>query len=278
LSLLALALVSLAAVLHTGWNALSKRSPDPVGFLWGAVSVSALAFAPVVVWTLLHTPPVTGLLLATLSGLIHAVYFWSLGRAYARGDLSTVYPIARGLGVALVAPLSVVLLGETPPSAQGGVGLALVVAGVVLSGGRPAAMRGGVGWAALTGLCIAAYYLVDRAGIEHLPPLAFVGLQSAVAAVGLWPVGRRHWGAARPATRRGFVLFVAAGLATFLGYVLVLLAFQLARTGYVVAARELSIVLSTLVGTLLFREGRAVERLAPALLILVGVVSIVLAR
>ena len=63
-----------------------------------------------------------------------------------------------------------------------------------------------------------------------------------------------------------------------LAYTLVLFAFRLSKTGYVVAARELSIVLSAVIGSLWLREGRLGPRLAGAAIVLVGVACVALAR
>ena len=103
----ALALVAAAAVLHACWNALAKRGRDPIAFLWLASGVAAPALFPLAVRELaLNGLPWRALPFVIGTILLHAVYFYALGRAYATGAYSIVYPIARGLGVALV-PASV---------------------------------------------------------------------------------------------------------------------------------------------------------------------------
>src|SRR5499433_3547229 len=150
-----------AAGLHAGWNALAKRGRDPVVFLWCATVASTVVLIPFGVWIIARD----GLRAAVLpfvagTTALHAVYFYALGRAYASGAYSLVYPVARGLGVALVPILALGLLDERL-SALGSLGVALVVAGIValhrLPGGDVArvvagAPRGTWLWPVVTGL------------------------------------------------------------------------------------------------------------------------------
>jgi drug/metabolite transporter (DMT)-like permease len=214
------------------------------------------------------------------------LYFYSLGRAYSTGAYSIVYPIARGLGVVLVPVGAFVLLDERL-SPLGIVGVACVVAGVVTLhqvGQRHAIATGAaVGaatlWAVITGLSIAAYSLNDKAGVTRLHPVPYMLLMEAGCGLVLFPAAllnrpaavRREW-----ATNWRAILAVGAMSAA--GYTLVLLAFRLSKAGYVVAARELSIVLSALIGTLWMGEGRVGPRVAAATIVLAGVAFVALAR
>ena len=96
----ALALVVAAAVLHAVWNALAKQGRDQLLFLWSSVTLASLALGPWA-WAWL---PAGGLGPAALpfvgaTIVLHALYFWALGRAYGSGEFSRVYPIARQLAV-----------------------------------------------------------------------------------------------------------------------------------------------------------------------------------
>jgi drug/metabolite transporter (DMT)-like permease len=283
-SLAALVLVVVAAGLHAGWNALAKRGGDQVVFLWLATLVSAATLSPLGVWYLLvEGLPLTAVpfVLATIA--LHAVYFYALGRAYASGAYSLVYPVARGLGVALV-PLAALLVFEERLSPLGTVGIALVVAGIVslhvlASGGGAWAAASGraLVWPVVTGLTIAGYSLVDKAGVGRLNPIPYMLLlEGGCAALGLPLL------VVRPdAVRRelaGWRRIALAAIMSAAAYTLVLFAFRLSKTGYVVAARELSIVLSAVIGSLWLREGRLGLRLVGASVVLAGVACIALAR
>jgi multidrug transporter EmrE-like cation transporter len=283
-SLAALVLVVVAAGLHAGWNALVKRGGDPVVFLWLATLVSAVTLSPLGLWYLVvEGLPATAVpfVLATIA--LHAVYFYALGRAYASGAYSLVYPVARGLGVALV-PLAALLVFEERLSALGTVGIALVVAGIVClhalaSGGGVWATASGRAllWPVITGLTIAGYSLVDKAGVGRINPIPYMLLlEGGCAALGLPLL------LVRPAAVRrelsGWRRIALAAVMSAAAYTLVLFAFRLSKTGYVVAARELSIVLSAVIGSLWLREGRLGPRLAGASVVLAGVACIALAH
>jgi multidrug transporter EmrE-like cation transporter len=283
-SLTALALVVVAAGLHAGWNALAKRGGDQVVFLWLATLVSAVTLSPLGVWYLAVDglpPPAVPFVLATI--VLHAVYFYALGRAYAAGAYSLVYPVARGLGVALV-PLAALVVFEERLSPLGTLGIALVVAGIVTlhvlaSGGGAWAAAGSrvLVWPVVTGLTIAGYSLVDKAGVGRINPIPYMLLLEGGCAVLGLPLLL-----VRPdAVRRelaGWRRIALAAMMSAAAYTLVLFAFRLSKTGYVVAARELSIVLSAVIGSLWLREGRLGPRLAGASVVLAGVACIALAR
>ena len=279
----ALALVAVAAVLHAGWNTLTKRAGDGFSFLWMSMALASLLMLPVA----LAFEPMTVLRWESLpfvlaSAAIHAAYFASLTAAYRVGDFALVYPVARGLGVALSPPLAALLFGERM-SWLGASGVALVVVGIVLSGlsarasGLASALAKGGGYAVLTGLLIAAYTLVDAAAARRMHPLPYVALSTLGAVIILAPIARRRGKLAGEwrANRRTILLASTMNLS---GYVLVLLAYRLAKTGYVVATREVSIVLSAFVGSVLLGEGHARARMGAAAVILAGVAMVAMAR
>src|SRR5215510_11583866 len=283
----ALALVLAAAVLHAGWNALAKRGTDPLAFLALCSCVAApilLPLAAPLLWRDGLPARAVPFVLGTIA--LHVLYFYALGRAYSTGAYSIVYPIARGLGVALV-PAGAYLLLDERLSTSGIAGIALVVAGVATLhqvGQRHAIATGaplGVAtlWAIVTGLSIAGYSLNDKAGVARLHPIPYMLLMEAGCGLVLLPAAlltrpaavRREWAA-------NWRAVLAVGAMSAAGYTLVLLAFRLSKTGYVVAARELSIVLSALIGTLWMGEGRVGPRLAAASIVLAGVACVALAR
>jgi drug/metabolite transporter (DMT)-like permease len=288
----ALLLVLAAAAIHASWNALTKRAQDQLAFLWSSVSLATLVLLPVG-WGFLPPEGVPGaawpFLLAT--SVIHAVYFYVLGRAYGSGEFSLVYPIARGLGVALV-PLAAFFFLDERPSPLGALGVLLVVAGIVginlssaglSSAGRAAAgprrlMSAGAGWALVTGLSIAAYSLVDKAGVARLHPVPYIAILGVGMSLLLVPAMVRRRVALAHEWRTNWRAILVASTLNLTSYLLVLFAFRLSKAGYVVAAREISIVLSVAIGRLWFGERRVGRRLAAATLVLAGVICVALAR
>jgi drug/metabolite transporter (DMT)-like permease len=279
----ALALVIVAAIFHASWNFCTKRSRDKLAFLWLAGVAGTLVLLPVVLgltgrWSL----PASAWIGMGVSALIRAAYFASLGAAYTRGDLSLVYPLARGIAPVLVPPLAVVLLGERL-SLMGGLGIAAVALGVYVLH-LPALDRGALwapfraltashaGFAVLTGLMTAAYSIVDKhnmsAGVDTVL-YAYVTIPGA--ALLLAPLALRRRAAVAAEWRANAPVIALVSVLMTAGYFLVLLAMRLAPVSYVAAARELGIVFGTVLGSVLLRERYLSPRLAGATLIVAGV-------
>jgi len=284
----ALALVFGAAAIHAAWNALAKRGRDQFVFLWCAVSVASVVLLPIGLLTAggARVPSAAiPFLVGTI--LIHAVYFYALGRSYGAGDFSLVYPIARGLGVALVPILALVLFHEAL-SPLGTIGVALVVTGIVVLQLRPELWRAlerrperlgaGTGWALVTGVSIALYSVVDKGGVRVMHPVPYIALMGAGMSVLLLPAVLRRRAALRREWAVNWRPILVASTLNLTSYLLVLFAFRMSKVGYVVAAREISIVLSVLIGSLWFGEGRLGLRLVAAAIVLSGVACVAVAR
>ncbi len=273
----ALALVLAAAALHVGWNALARGGRDPLAFLWLAMLAAALLWSPVGVAILVRTGVGDGAWRwwgATAA--LHAVYLMVLGAAYARGELSRVYPIARGLSVALVAAATWLWLGD-PPGPLGATGVLLVVAGVAAVARAAGSAGAGAGWAVATGVVIAGYSLVDVRGVATVHPIPYAAGMMLGACALLAPVvlaRRGRLAAELRASRRSIAL---AALFSLSGYALVLGAMRLAPVEYVVASREVAIVLSVAVGRIFLGEVQTPARVAGAVTITAGVIAVTLA-
>lgn len=284
----ALALVIGAAILHSAWNALAKRADDQLAFLWSSVSLATLLLMPFAFRELGATGlPAAALPFVVATVVLHALYFYALGRSYGSGEFSLVYPVARGLGVALVPVLAFFIFDERL-SLLGTAGIALVVLGIVglhlapRTLGATASRRWSVGsgtwWALLTGLTIAAYSLVDKAGVSRLHPVPYISFMGLGSVLLLLPVGLARRDALRREWQANWRAILAASTMNLTAYLLVLFAFRLSKTGYVVAARELSIVFSAVIGSVWLDEGRLGPRLAGAVVVLAGVACVAVAR
>jgi drug/metabolite transporter (DMT)-like permease len=279
LSILALSLVLLAALAHAGWNYLAKIAGGGALFVWLYASLSALVTAPLAAVTLLLSSRIetTALALMAVSGALHACYFVLLQRGYAHGDLSLVYPLARGTGPLLSVAVAILLLDERP-SAVGLAGGGVIVAAILwlavgsshLAGvGRQAAVAYALG----TGVFIAAYTLWDKHAVSSagVPPLIYLFGLSLTDALLLTPLALRQPSAARSAWRanRSGALWVA--ILSSAAYLLVLYALVLAPVSYVAPAREVSILIGVILGTQTLGEGDTRHRLACAAAIMAGI-------
>jgi drug/metabolite transporter (DMT)-like permease len=216
------------------------------------------------------------------SGLLHVGYFLLLAAGYRAGDLSLVYPLARGTGPLLASSAAVVFLGERPtPLAV--VGSLLIAGGVVVLVGEPRALRRAgagrsVAYALLTGLFIAAYTLWDKQAVSTagIPPLLyFWGLTSA-STVLLAPVAVRRWAEVRQAWAAHWRAVLGAGVLVPAAYILVLTALAISPVSYVAPAREIGILVGVLLGARLLAEGQAQRRLVAAAAMVLGLVGLAL--
>lgn len=179
-----------AALLHAGWNILLKTADDPLRTAGRGMVVGAVVLIPagLVGWLLAGRPeiPAEAWVLAVVSGVLEAVYFVLLSAAYQRGDLSLVYPIARGTAPVLAVGVGIVYLGERL-GLLGTLGVAALLAGI-LALQRPWSVfrRGAVEtprrireatWLAVaTGVTIACYSAVDRNGARLIEPWLYASL------------------------------------------------------------------------------------------------------
>ncbi|WP_439575540.1 hypothetical protein [Phreatobacter sp.] len=157
----------LSAVLHAGWNAAVKASPDPRGVMTAQMMASAAIVLPGLAWTGLPAAASWPWILASTT--INLVTVLSLLRAYEAVGFAMAYPVARALSVMLVVPLAALVAGEVPGGwSLAGIGLiALALATLAIDHVRRAAGAGrGLGWVALAGLGIAGYVLCDAQGVR----------------------------------------------------------------------------------------------------------------
>ena len=286
---LSLVLVLLSAVAHSSWNLLLKRSADPEIFVWCLLVSASVLLAPLGVALVWFNPvgfPGLWFILATIG--LHVFYFNLLSRGYAQGDLSLVYPVARGMGPMLVPVPAVTFLDETiKPLAVAGI--AAIIGGIytiswwgnfhqLLRSPLLFLRSAGMRYAVLTGLTIAAYSIVDKEGVGHIQPILYMYFLTIGSAVVLAPYILVHKGAAavREEWRANAVPITVAGLLTFAAYGLVLTAFSLSRVSYVAPAREVGIVIGVLMGVYLLKEPFGGGRLLGSSFIVGGLVLIAL--
>ena len=267
----ALGLALAAAFLHAFWNVLLARSRDPQAATAVAFAVGALVFSPIAALTWDVEREAVPWLVA--SSALELVYLVLLATAYARAELSVFYPLARGLAPVLVLVVAVGVLGHDAPAAQL-VGVVLVGAGVVaVRGLRFAADRVSLALGLAIAATIAAYTLVDNAGIEHASPVAYfeLVLVPGTAVYLAWISATRGGRALRaellPST-------VAAGIASFGAFGLALAALDLAPAAPVAALRETSVVIATVLAAVVLGERVTRVRLAGAAVVAAGVVLI----
>ncbi len=279
MSSLALALVLTSALFHAVWNLLTKESEDKLLFLWWMLGMGSLLFLPLVVLGPWPTFPRQGWSYILASGAIHAGYYIFLSGAYARGDLSLVYPLARGSSPLMVVACAFLFIGERP-SGPGLLGIGIIVLGLLLLHRSPAGgfdlLRGPhVPRALLTGITIATYSTVDKVGVALVHPLPYLFYFHLISFLLLspWIINTRRRGSLPSLWQHRGKVTLAAGF-QYLAYVLVLSAMTLAKVSYVVAAREINVVFGALLGVWWLKEAYGLQKLVASALVALGLVLI----
>ena len=274
----AVALVLVAALCHATWNLVAKRTGGDGAFVWLFGAVTTIGLAPASIWALARwNEPVDWRLPVAVTGTsaIHVAYFVLLQRGYREGELSVVYPVARGSGPLLTLLVAVIALDERP-GALALLGAMAVLCGIAgLTGLGRAAVRldTSVRFGLVVGLTIATYTLWDRWAVAEVgvPPVAYFWLQSAGYTLLLTPLalraGRRdhtellsRW---RPA--------VAVAALSAASYVTVLEVMTRAPVSLVAPLREVSILLGAVYGRVILGEPWSRRKAISAALVLAGI-------
>jgi drug/metabolite transporter (DMT)-like permease len=208
------------------------------------------------------------------SAALELAYFVLLARAYDGGEVSVIYPIARGSAPVVVLVFGVIALSENV-SAGAAVGVLAVAAGVLLVGfgalrfhmdSESAQPIRDVWFGLAIGAVIASYTLVDSEAVEHADPIAYLALVIAPCAL-VYPFVAKT----RPDLGPRSALTAAA---TFGAFLMVLAAFRLAPAAPVAAVRESSVVIATLLAAAFLHEAVDARRIAGAALVVAGVAAI----
>jgi len=291
-----IALVAVSAVLHLAWNVRLKTAGDPlraatIGML--AASVGIVPLGLVVWWAGGHvTLPVEGVVLGVASGFVEAAYFILLSAAYRRGDLSVVYPVARGTAPLLAVLIGVVVLGERL-GVPGSIGVTMLLAGFLIlqrpwravalarsggggaAGARKAAADSAILFALATGVMIATYTAIDRVGTQQIDVLVYAAILWATCSIVLvlWVAfvaggDLLRYGPA--AARRAAV----GGWLTLIAYLCILVALSVAPLSGVAPLRESATVFAAAWGSVRLGEAsdrsEAVRRIGASALIVGG--------
>jgi drug/metabolite transporter (DMT)-like permease len=282
----ALGLILTAAFVHASWNLLNKRASGHASFTWLVAASSALLYAPVVAAVAVlgsdATLSLTAIGFITGSAVLHTAYFVLLNEGYRAGDLSLVYPLARGTGPLLSTVVAIAFFGERPSLLAVSGGLLIVLGVVVLTSNtvslHSARPSRAVNYALVTGAFIAAYTLWDKQAVATyaVAPVVLDWGANLGRTLLLTPFALRHWSHVREEWRAH--RFEALGMALLvpLSYILVLMAMQFTPVSYVAPAREISILIGTIMGTRFLAEGDAPRRLAGATAMVLGVVALAL--
>jgi drug/metabolite transporter (DMT)-like permease len=263
----ALLLALASAGVHALWNVLLAGAEDSRTAAAAQLLVSVVVWAPVclAVWDI----EAAALPYLAAGSALQLAYFALLAAAYDAGELSLVYPLARGVAPLLVALAAMAGVGGAFGLWQG-VGIAAIAVGVIAVRGVRGPWRGRDTVLALaTAATIAGYTVLDRYGVRHANPLTYVWLELAPVAVlyVAWTVRRRGLAAVRAAIGRSAIVAGIGGLAS---YALVLAALRISSAAPVAAVRETSVVIAVGLAAVVLGERVGRARLVGVLAVAAG--------
>lgn len=269
-----LLIVLLAALLHALWNALVKTSGDravTLGLVATGHCLPAFALMP-----FFPIPAAEAFPFIIASTVIHWAYYYGLNIAYRFGDLSLIYPIARGTAPVMVA-LGAMVWADESLSLWAWIGILTVSAGIMVLAAIRHADKRGIAAALATSAVIAAYSVVDGMGIRVSgTPIGYVvWLFAAEICVAAFVIATR-FDRVRKIGQRSLALGLAGGVISGVAYGLALFAKTLAPIGIVSAVRETSVIFAALIGVIWLREGPANRRLIAAFVVALGVMILAL--
>lgn len=279
MTLLGFSLVLSAAICHATWNFFIKKLNGGPELVWLFSLVAAVLYLPLAIFVFINHTGTFGLRDVGFiigSSILHLGYFLLLQKGYRHGDLSVVYPTARATGPFLSTLFAVIVLSETmtPQIAIGGV---IIIVGVLCLTNR----RGQSSNAPLTsilfglaaGLLIGSYTVWDAHAVATLmiPPLLLDYASSLGRVVMLSPIAVRRKDEIRNLWRNQRLAVVIIAVFNPLAYILVLYAMTFTPIVYVAPLREVGVLLTVLMGSLLLGEGDLRRRLVWATVILTGV-------
>lgn len=273
MSSFAIVIVLSAAVLHASWNALVKASTERLAIIGLIASGHVVLGGILAIGAPLPTPEAWAYIIG--STLVHIGYYFTLYQSYKLGDLSQVYPIARGMAPVLVALGAQVFAGESL-SLSGWLGVLGVSGGIFLLSGSVFTGKAPpkvVVSAMATGLMIASYSLIDGLGVRasglgrSYIAWLFIAEVFVALAVGIH-FARTGKAIAGKTLQTGLL----GGLISASAYALVIYAKSFSPLAMVSTLRETSVVFAVLIGMVVLKERPWKQRLIASGIVATGVI------
>ena len=270
-------IILLATVMHAVWNGMVKKHPDKVvavsGIVFGHVPASIIAII------LLPAPSTDCIPYIIATSLIHQGYNWYLLSSYKIGDLTQVYPIARGFGPLVATIISILILGLVLDNLII-LSICLICLGIMILGifNQPSKKNSKIiQYSLFTGFFIGLYSLVDGYGARvSLSAITYMSWSFILIAF-LFPIVlkiKKQENIFKNVMSRGKQIFWVGGTLSYIIYIIVVWGFTKAPIPMVGALRESSIFFSIFIGYFFLKEKITPKKIFTIILILVGVVGL----
>lgn len=266
----------LAALAHAVWNALVKSAGDPV-LMMAAIRTVGLGFALAVLPFVPWPDPSTWIWLALASVATFAYYFLLI-ESYRIGDLSQVYPLARGSAPVLLSLIALIGANErlAPLQIAAIILIAIGISVLVIGKGVD---RTAVGISLATGLSIATYSFLGGVGVRSSASiLGFQAWLEFITGIGLLTfVAVRRPPGIGAFVRSSGTTGLLAGVLSVAGYLAFLAAAKVLPLAPISALRECSVIFGAVIGAMVLKEPFGARRIVAAGLVACGVVTLAFA-
>jgi drug/metabolite transporter (DMT)-like permease len=277
MTVMVFSLVLLAAALHAIWNAVIKGTGDKT------IAIGLVALGHMVLGLIgaafFPLPDIKVIPFILVSTIIHWGYYYSLTTAYKFGDLSLIYPIARGISPIIVTVFAFFWINERLSWGEMG-GVLLISSGILFLGLRSLSNEKSIPalvFALTTGVLIAAYSVTDGFGVRLTEnPLSYIAWLFIAEGFVVFYIFGRFKVRLLTSSFSEIMLGFFAGVISTIAYGLALYAKSLAPLGIVTALRETSVIIATLIGVVWFKEKPIGYRIAAASIVFSGILFLTL--
>ena len=267
-------IILFAALCHASWSAIIKKSRNSLAIMAFTSIIEIIVFLPLVFFVPFPTVSIWYFLIATT--VLHGLYRYSVIVSYNYGDLSFVYPIARGGSSLLIAIISIIFL-KNSINFFGFLGIMIICLGLFLISfsskikfNKPAFFL-----ALSTAIFITTYTLIDGIGVRASEnAFSYIFWLIALNGFPILIISIFSKNGLRKKETYSIKAGIAAGIFATLSYALVVWSMQFIEIAYVSGIREVSIVFATIIGMLFLSEKYASKRIIPSILIALGIATV----
>ena len=278
MSTLTFLLVVLSALLHASWNFVAKKHAGNYSIIYLSFLFSSIVTGVIAI-PYAQSVEINAYLIALIivTGVFHAVYGFVLSFTYKHGDISTLYPIVRGSGIAGAVLLSLVVLHEQL-SAISGFGILTVIAGIAILSyrrNRKATSPKGIFLALVCGALIMCYLIMDKLLVSEIHPIPVMAASQIISALMFLPyvLSQRRAELKKTFKTLLFPVMLISVVATS-SYLIILFVMQIAPVSRIVAVREASVVFGAIAGYAILKEHFSRLRLLGVVLVMLGIILV----
>lgn len=267
-------LILFSALCHAIWSALIKSSSNPLSLMGITSILELVVFIPLTFYVPFPSVEIWYFLIATI--IIHVLYRLNVIYSYKFGDLSFVYPIARGGSALLIAIISIIFF-TTSINLYGFLGILVVCLGLFLISfsSKIKFNKQAFFLSISTAILITTYTLIDGIGVRNSENgFSYIFWLIALNGVPILVISIFSQNGLRKTKSYSIKSGVAAGIFATLSYALVVWSMQFIDIAYVSGIREISIIFATIIGMLFLSEKYASKRIMPSILIALGIATV----